>query len=729
MFRSVLFFCLASVSTVAAAPILVKSGEHNGFTRIVIYTESSQEWDIESTETGTRFKVGNWDGGFDIAEVYEKIGRSRLASLDAQSAELRMFLGCDCTIETVPLELGFVQIDIKDGPLKRPKRRPQIESPSTNGPILVAETLEPVDEPRFEPTSDLTTSWSNESRRPRRYRALEAVLAEENQSTFEAFQRGLKEQLAVSSTNEHLAPSGSDVELQKQYEGTSAKSRDELLALLSERARFIDARSGASNDGSISEGEENAHCDFSRELNVSEWANETNFASQLATRRSVLLTEFDEENPAAALGLVQFYIHFNLGHEAYQATDSLSIDDRRSGFFRALSSSFMSGFSENQPSLAKYANCSGEASFWGAMNSPNISGFSEEQLANLVSVFSVLPDHLQKATVDKLISLLEAANQPTAAGVVKNALKNNSEELASPSIIEDLKSSWPSLPIEDLRGLVFANDEDSPLALAILLERTLEEGIVSDPSLIELAAALAFQLDGTQTAKRLNSSRILALLQLGHAHQAADALFALWSDNLNEPQETLDNFVLSLLEGAPTSDVGEFIWKAKSSALLDELSSDVRLTLAQYFVDIGQPQISSLMLLPTDDTGSPKEQKIKSQIEVLSGRDSQALAQSRLETNWQASPILERSLLKQSPQDAWQLRDQMTTVDEATIAWFSGQWDAIPEEDSRKDIAGLLSSEASVIDDPIRPITMAQAAFARSQSVRDAIAPLLTADE
>ncbi|MBF9042652.1 hypothetical protein HKCCE4037_04900 [Rhodobacterales bacterium HKCCE4037] len=92
----------------------VQSGDHAGFTRLVIPLGADREWEL--TQSGNRrweLAVDPAIDGFDISRAFDLIQRSRLAELEAGDT-LTLSLACDCRIDSFRYQDRFVVIDIAD---------------------------------------------------------------------------------------------------------------------------------------------------------------------------------------------------------------------------------------------------------------------------------------------------------------------------------------------------------------------------------------------------------------------------------------------------------------------------------------------------------------------------------------------------------------------------------------------------------------------------------------
>ena len=119
MIRFLLLIWLAVAALPAeAAPVKVTTGAHQGFTRLVMEFGAPVNWSVGRTEAGYALKIEGQTPGYDLSQVFQLIGRERLAAIwsDPASGELRISIGCAC--HAIPFEFrpGIVVIDLRDGP-------------------------------------------------------------------------------------------------------------------------------------------------------------------------------------------------------------------------------------------------------------------------------------------------------------------------------------------------------------------------------------------------------------------------------------------------------------------------------------------------------------------------------------------------------------------------------------------------------------------------------------
>lgn len=98
-----------------AQTVTVQSGEHTGFTRLVLDIGAERDWTLTGSGATRSLILDPPVDGFAIGRVFDLIPRTRLASL-AADAELTLTLGCDCEISADRYEGRYLILDIAEGP-------------------------------------------------------------------------------------------------------------------------------------------------------------------------------------------------------------------------------------------------------------------------------------------------------------------------------------------------------------------------------------------------------------------------------------------------------------------------------------------------------------------------------------------------------------------------------------------------------------------------------------
>lgn len=112
-----LFWLAVLAGSGQAQPVRVFSGEHPGFSRLVIGFRQNVGWSFGKVEGGFEFRSDAGAARFQLDKVFDLIPRDRIRSLrDLGDGRLFLEVSCPCHAEVFELPRGQVVLDIKDGP-------------------------------------------------------------------------------------------------------------------------------------------------------------------------------------------------------------------------------------------------------------------------------------------------------------------------------------------------------------------------------------------------------------------------------------------------------------------------------------------------------------------------------------------------------------------------------------------------------------------------------------
>ncbi len=105
-------------SDAVAEPVRVRSGEHPGFTRVVLQFARPTAWTIGRTGQGYGLRLGRSDVALDLAGAFDLIPRTRITAMSTGPGDTALLIAtdCDCHIEAFEDRPGLVVIDLLDGP-------------------------------------------------------------------------------------------------------------------------------------------------------------------------------------------------------------------------------------------------------------------------------------------------------------------------------------------------------------------------------------------------------------------------------------------------------------------------------------------------------------------------------------------------------------------------------------------------------------------------------------
>lgn len=138
---------LIAAGTAQAETIVTRSGEHDGFSRLVMRLPDGVKWTLAQSGRAASLKIDSPSVVFDTSSVFNLIPRARLQGLSqtAPGRPLQLQLGCDCDITSYLQSDGYLVVDILDS---RDTQRQATPTQSLAGNFPIGQ---PVDAPIEKP--------------------------------------------------------------------------------------------------------------------------------------------------------------------------------------------------------------------------------------------------------------------------------------------------------------------------------------------------------------------------------------------------------------------------------------------------------------------------------------------------------------------------------------------------------------------------------------------------
>jgi len=496
-----------------AKPALVKSGEHSGFSRLVLYTDDVQKWSQTRSSGTVTVTVQGWSSGFDTSRVFEMIPTDRITQLESTTSSLTLKLGCDCTVEVQAVDQGGLMIDVMDA-------RKSV-APTT----IVA--------PAYQ--------WPDPDEITRKNR---------NSSSIAAFRKSISERVARAATQKILTAipiNGPD----------RANAPDQLTPrplpdAPADRIRATSAPERAARRKQSPTPQVLA-CPPKQIGDIENWGSTMPFSEQLGDARNSLMGEFDTLDKSEALRLTRLYLYFAMGAEALATIDALGQTGYEIQFLRPLAKLLDGGGLEESTIQFPTNACNGTNAIWGVLLATNKEEITEPHAKIVAQSFSQLPYHLRSILGPRLITRLKNGGNEIAASVIRNSIANRQEDsMEDSSTQKDLRS----LSAANLKELIGKNNSQSPQALVILLERNTEEGTSVSESMREVAKSFVVQQRGDPISIELETALVKDTALRGAYLEALQMAFN--STDQTDVSATISFVARKLIDAGSDIDVAKF---------------------------------------------------------------------------------------------------------------------------------------------------------------------------
>ncbi|MDH3263635.1 MAG: hypothetical protein OEM24_06530 [Paracoccaceae bacterium] len=829
--RLALALALALVLPAAAGAetARVRSGDHPGFTRLVVQLAEPAEWRLGRVEGGYALEVARTDLAFDLSGVFRLISRSRLATVRQEPGQPRLTLelACDCHATAMDFNETWIVLDVRDGPAPAgsayetafvslqagaagteagPPEAAMAEAEAeAEPPALAAASTMPrllpglggagpgvfiparpaggagaaapelaegaMDEPAPASGAEAATGAGHDV--PASAPALPGNVAAAGRPAvpeFAAWESEWQRRLDPVSPEQAVADrlaAGPDAQEAQALDPAAERIAAQETQLLEELARAaaqglleadlpaLDrlrrsqadmAASGAADTVPLPAPEPPAPEDHVRlaaetsidrdsgastprrsvtdagiaclpdaNFDVAAWDDAGDPAGGITARRQGLVGEFDRPDPDAVLALARYYIALGFGAEA-KATLAAFETRRPEAAALELLAAIVDGESAGLPGLlAGQSSCDGRVALWSTLaeGGPH-PGDAPNQRA-IIAAFSALPLHLRRNLGPDLAARFLAQGDRETAIRLRNAIARAPGEHGDALELLDarlaLAEGDPGAPAA-FEALVAADDGIAAEAYRTYLETELDAGRVPHRG-AETAAALAFEIAGTETGAALAGLGVRGMLASGDFEAARLEILRLDDEGSPAGPQLWSAFADGLAQGAQDGEFLRQAFAARDRLAAAGLPGEVATALARRLTGLGFPE-EALRYLPS---AARDEAALIARAEALIGSGAPAEAFGTLvPLNGPAAERLRaRALLALG--DARGAAERFAAAGDPAsaerTAWIAGAWDllATSEDPALRRLAEArqAAGEAEIAG---RAIPEAEASFA-----------------
>lgn len=529
-----------------AETVRIRSGEHAGFTRLVLQPETSHDWQLGRTATGYELRLKGIDLNFAAEDIFRKIPRLRISAVTPlpRPGALALVSNCVCFAQAAQLPDGAIVIDIADG-------APSADSPYERPLEELAETKRPQSLPHpgqtrrtapvesdsatlsFRPTvndaASLPIYWRDVMKTDEKPAASDPEPDRAAQSKSQVPEANLPLLPVPSVPVENGPPPlplpspdvlAAESELLRQL----SRAASQGMVTLAEPDNSIPApphSTGAPDDLIQPEVDIAFHAETSMDrdasanpmarhltaqgndclsddtLALSRWGTDEPAALQLTRARDHLTGEFDVPDPQAVRALARLYLHLGMGAEARQTLRAFDDESDEA----ALLTSLAGIIDDHEPAqgdpLVTMQDCDTAAALWAFLARP-IDATAPVNAAAVLRAFSGLPAALRTALGQRLSDRFIRAGNPDAARDIRNAMArsvgtadNRNLGMVDASLAMDAKDTAQAL--KKLDQLAQGNDDLAVEAAMTALRSRLDRDESIDAKQAEAIAALAFE--------------------------------------------------------------------------------------------------------------------------------------------------------------------------------------------------------------------------------------------
>lgn len=708
----------------ASQEIPVRSGDHEGFTRLVFRIPPDTVWRLSHRDRGAGLTVDLPNAVFSTDGVFDRISRSRLKSLRQAKpgASLEMTFACDCTATGFLYAPDMIVVDI--GPAPVPAAPPVIPLPAADELLRAAASS---DGSARSGADDLLSFPQG------------GLPVSPHSLPLAAIEQQLLSQIVKNADREVVDLDIAEVGPRRSLVLGNSAMRPPLpdLRNIAVGSVLDEARGGAAARKPLQE--RRRACISDQELDFANWSDGSSFSEQVSTARRALFQEFDRLDRAAALQLARTYAYFGFGSEAIRVLSLMDPPAEGARQIWAIAAAIEGRAQIADNPFSGMQHCEGNASLWAVLTTGEIEG--RVSPGPVEQAFARLPDHLKGHFGPDLSRIMTRAGHSEAARrILRSVARSGSDRRSEVALAEaELAAASGDTETEEhrLTEVVTAQaaPAEAPLALARLVEkRWSERGAISESEL-ELAESFAQEYRQSEIGQEMALAHALALA-LGQEFDRASDRLALLAETGRAPEwtRTADRVAVLLAERADDITFLAHVTQP-GPEITAALSAPTAIAISDRLTSLGFPSLALTFTARPGNRHLPPAGKLaRARAALASGRPRQTeLELATMDTEealrLRAQAASEIGEFRAAAEHLLQIDDPHSA---ARNLWLAGAWEeAAQTVNTRYGAIARLSRDlsADLERPPTTPLAHAEYLLENSSRTRDSIAEMLHALE
>ncbi len=738
MWKPFLIFSLLNClsNTAFAANLSIDTGEHEGFTRLVVALPNPESaWSLSGAGRSRTLSINGEKNSFDFESAFNKITRNRLKALRTdEDAQLVLELNCDCRLASYTWQSSHIVIDIHDH-----------QSADTHG--SVAAMTSNLTFPKLENSSDLAhphlqlgeTAKALKLDTDLEHAKTEPFRLAENNSRKNPHQLNLERnelfEGVLAATSRGLLFPSEEPKYRKPIEKKNVRPEivdEQIPNILLQNAFERRQQELTSSTLPINP----IDCTSDTLLRISNWNEGETYDSRVAQFRTALLNERAEVQDKAAINLAKTYIYFGMGSEARAVLKMVDNSVAELELLSELAHLIDQDLNTQNQYFSGQHKCDSMSAFWAVLSAGPDVNLENINTSGVLKGFYDLPAHLRQHLANQIGLYLVANNErPTAEKILSSF--NHAPEHAQPvsEFLEgEIANDKGEADTAHARfAQVIADDSvEAPQAIVKIIHSNEGKEHLNEAELAELANTFSMEHRDSESGPELRRAHLLARLKNLEFDAALDVLNEIAELDGDEEYNNALQVLSELLTSTSNDDDFLRISINNLSAVSDQLSNEHGNAVARRLLALRVPEKAQLFVSSGADGAIGRDRrKIRAQAEIelenplnaaahlvgLSGNDVDLIradAERQLgtldiaETMYRAIGKIERA---------------------DSIAWRDGQWEKLKlsDDELKRQVSQLMLSRFEI--DALRPqnqtLGYANSLLDASASARDTLEKLL----
>ncbi|WP_298851759.1 hypothetical protein [uncultured Ruegeria sp.] len=696
---------IAAATAATSEDVTVRSGEHDGYTRLVFNVPPDTDWVLAQRKNGAQLTIALDEVTFRTGSVFGRLTTNRLASvLQKQPGDaLEMEFGCECVASAFLYRNSMIVLDIGPGTFL-PSRLEDIPPPQVGKPAMGT--------PRFEVTGlDLPLLTMKQ----------QGIKGQLSTRLLQGADRKLLDlKLSPVGPRSTILPDTTPVP-------SGLESNIRLTTVLDDLQNVLNAE--------LQQFGTELACISTAELDFTSWSGESPFTEQVAALRAGLYKEFDTLDDEKALKLAKLYAFHGFGAEALGVMSLLKIRPKDTKRIAAIAR-----IVDEQPALSSnpfsdLQRCDSDAALWAVLSEEDLT--PDAHIVAIEQAYSKLPDHLRRQLGARLSDILVRAEELEAARRILRSvdrIEPNSTPGVAKAKANVAEAEGDSTREEELLTKVIVSTEaavGAPVALARLVEKRWSERKTVSSQELDLAASYAVEFRRSELGPTMTRTHAIALSLSQEFDRAFDVIQSLPAGHVSG---SAFNRHLQLL--AERSDDVTFLRQTMEMMRPGKaavLTTETAIALADRLAALGfATQAFALANRPEDQTRRSDRARLRARAALQLGRPHQAMLELAEDNSEDA--IVLRAQALDGAEDFAAAGDMLRNLEQYGAAnryfWLAGLSDEWLGSQDEK-FATLNRTTKALLDSPVRlpekPLAGAKYLLEDSQTTRQRIDEMLSA--
>jgi hypothetical protein len=647
----------------AAGGILVRSGEHKDFSRLVFDLKPSIDWKLTKTKTGYELSFNPQPVRLNISRIFQFIPKTRLVSATLKVGKpgtLLLNVAQNYHVEIVRTPTGKLVVDIKPGAdvirfippnladilgqnssnLQSPRPKYPSGKYPPEPPALAAFKLNTTSEPvtirpagpPFSSLPNIRVLQAQKELVSQLGRAMTQGIIDADKSNFygNIFSFKHTDQHQLSSQN---APLRTNVATFPAGEALVKPATQDIRSQLNLSANTVYDREWGLRSTPVTPKIADVVCINDRDLELANWADDKPVDSEVAKLRLGLTGEFDRTNISTLTSLVKLYIARGFGTEAKALMRTFGVKLNNEDLYYDMADIIETGGVVQSRVLAGQSVCPGASAMWAILARPKIPVGEVPDARILNKYFAKLPARLRRRIGPFLgETLLNAGFVGEAQQIAKLIARAPGKPNPQTTLFVaklNLAEQKPKKAQKELLALIEHNQVNSPEALLMLMNILLHSPKPIPQYLITETAARAFELRYSSQGKALLKVEILAW---AHDQSQAEA-FAILNhsislttlDALDVSAVTSEIFLSFDLKSLNARDFVSMFFQHRNLLAKVTISGDARLHIAKGLLQSGLPDVALSTVAPLMAHLTPKGRRLVAEIYLATDNPQAAI--------------------------------------------------------------------------------------------------------